>query len=273
MDSEEVKNYWENRLEKVFGLHGVGYAGLGLGFNRWMYKIRRSVFLREIRKHVPVSGVSKVLDIGCGTGFYIDRWKEVGARDITGLDITNAVVANCSRKYPEFRFVNQDIGDPVLSTALGTFDIISAFDVLFHIVDEQRYHNALRNIASLCKPGGWFVMSDNFLHGHGIAVAHQASRSLDIIEKAVMSAGFDIVVRRPMFFFMNDPIDSSNALVKVFWNALMRGVALHNVVGAMLGCLMFPLELFLTTVAVESPTTEIMICKRREHPNGRDGAR
>jgi SAM-dependent methyltransferase len=269
----EVKNYWEDRLEKVFSLHGVGYAGLGIGFNRWMYKVRKHVFKREIGKHVPITAASKILDIGCGTGFYIDRWKDAGARDITGLDITNAVISNCSKKYPQYRFVKEDIGENSLAAPLGTFDVISAFDVLFHIVDEQRFVNALRNIASLAKPDGMFVMSDNFLHGRGITQGHQASRSLNAIENAVKDAGFEIVDRRPMFFLMNDPIDSNNAFIKLFWNMLARLVGVRNVVGSTVGCLLYPLELLLTAVTRESPTTEIMICRKRGQPEpGKAGA-
>jgi SAM-dependent methyltransferase len=273
MDPLEVRNYWEKRLEKAFGLHGVGYANLGLGFNRWMYRIRRAVFLREVGKHVRVTGDTKVLDIGCGTGFYIDRWKEMGVGDITGLDLTEVVVANCSKKYPEYKFVREDVGEKTLTAPLGTFDCISAFDVLFHIVDDQRFENAFRNIASLCKPGGIFVMSDNFLHGQCVCVGHQASRSLDEIEHVVMAAGFDIVERRPMFFLMNDPIDSNNPLFKLFWTALMLAVSLHNVAGSAIGGVLYPLELLLTRVVKEGPSTEILICKKRGPQNGKPGTR
>ena len=57
-----------------------------------------------------------------------------------------------------------DIGGPPDQIARGaSFDAVSAFDVLFHIVDDAAYGRAFQNIASLLKPGGWFLWSDNFL--------------------------------------------------------------------------------------------------------------
>jgi hypothetical protein len=43
-----LKDYWENRLNQNFGLHGAGYIGLGGSYNSWLYKVRRKVFVSEI---------------------------------------------------------------------------------------------------------------------------------------------------------------------------------------------------------------------------------
>ena len=43
----------------------------------------------------------EVLDIGCGTGFYVNLWRnKLGAKRIAGVDITNIAVDNLKRKYP-----------------------------------------------------------------------------------------------------------------------------------------------------------------------------
>ena len=49
MDIQNPADYWENRLKKNYGLDGTGFIGLGISYNRWMYKIRRQVVIREVR--------------------------------------------------------------------------------------------------------------------------------------------------------------------------------------------------------------------------------
>src|SRR5258706_11083869 len=84
----ENDRYWTKRLEKDFSLAGVGHAGVGLAFNRWAYRIRRAVLLRTLRSDkVPVNG-ARILELGFGTGFYLDLWRELKAAHVTGIDIT-----------------------------------------------------------------------------------------------------------------------------------------------------------------------------------------
>ncbi len=66
-----LEYYWENRLKENFGLHGAGYIGLGRSYNSWLYKVRRRVFVSRIKSmHLDFSD-KQILDIGCGTGFYV----------------------------------------------------------------------------------------------------------------------------------------------------------------------------------------------------------
>src|ERR1043166_8271428 len=106
----------------------------------------------------------EVLDVGSGTGFYVDRWLRLGAR-VTGLDLTEIAVAELSRAFPAARFLRADIGASLdgVPLAPGWFDAVSAFDVLFHIVDDAQYARAFENIPSLLRPGGWFLGPENFL--------------------------------------------------------------------------------------------------------------
>ena len=72
----DARTYWERRLDRHPGREGVGHAGLGEGLNGWMYRVRRRVFLRELAPLMPTLPARSVLDVGSGTGFYLDRWRE-----------------------------------------------------------------------------------------------------------------------------------------------------------------------------------------------------
>ena len=265
-DQFATKDYWERRLRDHFDLEGVGYLRLGRRFNRWMYRVRGEVFDRIVAE-LGIDGRTrpKVFEVGPGTGFYVARWLELGA-EVTGMDLTAVAVEELGRRFPRARFVQGDIGSPLgppLADELGRFDVVSAFDVLFHIVDDAMYARALDNLAALLKPGGLFLWSDNFIHQPAVRVTHQVSRSLAEITAAVEKAGFEIVRRVPMFVLMNYPADTSSRLVRMGWTAMVAPAMLSDWLGGALGALLYPLEKRLVRSRTESPSTELMICRKR----------
>jgi SAM-dependent methyltransferase len=267
MDAFDARSYWETRLAETYSLDGVGWAGMGRAFNTWMYRVRRHVFLRETRALLPQPGALDVLDIGSGTGFYVDRWRELGVRSVTGSDLTETAVERLRERFPAGAFLRMDVGDATPATD-QRFDVVSAFDVLFHIVDDARFAQALRNVGALLRPGGWFLFSDNFLHAGTLRSRHQVSRSLDDITRDLHAAGFDVVRRVPMFVLLNTPVDARTRLARWWWTALSVAVARGELAGRLVGALLFPVELALLRVVREGPSTELMICRRRD-----DGAR
>lgn len=263
------RQYWESRLREHYSLAGVGYLRLGRWYNQWMYRIRGEVFDRVVAEiGNRESGVgwrgSQVLDVGAGTGFYVDRWIRLGAR-VSGLDLTEVAVSELSRAFPSARFVRADIGGPpeAIPLAPASFDAVSAFDVLFHLVDDAQYARAFTTIAALLKPSGWFLWSDNFLRHDTERVRHQASRPLAESVRLLEAAGFTVVERVPMFVLMNYPADTRSRAARWAWTALLAPAALVKPLGWALGAALYPLERALVRLKRESPSTELMLCRKR----------
>jgi SAM-dependent methyltransferase len=262
MTAFDPRGYWEQRLSEHYTLDGVGYLGLGEGFNRWMYRVRRRVFLREARRLFADLRDLRVLDIGSGTGFYIDRWHELGVTGLTGSDLTEVAVDNLQRRNRLDAFIAFDVGADVHPFGAARFAAVSMMDVLFHVVDDERFRRAFTNVFELLEPGGVLMFSENFVHGDAIRVPHQASRSLREIERAVADAGFDVLRRRPVFYLMNAPLDSHNRALQRWWSSVHKVASRRNRLGAAIGALLYPLELALVSGLREGPSTEIMICRR-----------
>jgi len=258
----DAKTYWEDRLSEDYSLHGVGRLNWGIQWNRWMYRVRRHVFLRLVRELSRDLATARVLDVGSGTGFYIERWRELGVPDITGSDITEVAVAQLEKRFPDNRFFRMNIGEDIGPVANDRFDFVTCMDVMIHIVDDTLYQNALTNMCKLLDPGGRLIFSDLFLHAPARRFEYIVHRPLDAVEDACRLAGFEIVERRPMFVLMNEPVDSNSRLLKTEYGLLGRVIRRFPPLGSPAGAMMYPLEILLTSTLRESPATEIMVCRK-----------
>jgi SAM-dependent methyltransferase len=258
----DPRSYWEERLGERLELDTVGFKGLGLPFNSWMYRVRRHVFRKYVRPLVRAAPGLEVLDVGSGSGFYLERWAEAGAAAVVGSDLTSAAVGELRRRFPQHEVIELDIGADPSELPERRFGAASAFDVLFHVVDDERFERAIGNLYELLEPGGLLVISDNFVHGEAERAEHHVSRPLRAFEAALEGAGFDVLLRRPMFFLMNEPVDSRSRLHRAFWNRLARVLRRRKWRGGVIGATLYPFELAFLALLREGPSTELMICRK-----------
>jgi 2-polyprenyl-3-methyl-5-hydroxy-6-metoxy-1,4-benzoquinol methylase len=261
-DSQD-KSYWEGRLASNWGLQGVGYLGLGVRYNKWLYAVRREILRRHLSDLAIKLSDANVLDIGSGTGFWLEQWKSLGVRSLRGTDIAAVAVERLKKTFADLDVTQLDIAENLEDRGWGqSFEIVSAFDVLFHITDENRFRRAIENISSVLKLGGYLFFSENFVHSAARRSDHQVSRSLEEIESIVEKCGLRIIRRAPMFVLMNAPIDTSSRWPMLAWRAFLAPVHFVPMLGSVYGAALYPLELALTRLMSESPTTEMMICQK-----------
>jgi len=240
-----------------------------------MYRVRGEVFDRvalEIASGAWGLGAfgapgwhgAEVLDVGAGTGFYMERWIRFRAQ-VIGMDFTDTAIAGLSHRFPGARLIQADIGGSLDGSNLrqGSFHAVSAFDVLFHITEEAAYARAFQNIASLLRPGGWFLWSDNFIRDDSQRAAHQVSRPYSYSARLVEEAGFEILGRVPMFVLMNYPADSRSRLARWGWTAMVSPAMVAEPLGWLVGAALYPIERRLVQKFSESPSTELMICRKK----------
>ncbi len=260
----DSKQYWEQRLSEDYSLTGVGLRRLGPSFNEWAYRLRRDRFLTVVGDCDLNLPECRVLDIGSGTGFYIQRWQELGVRHIVGSDLADAAVTRLRSAFLAVRFVQLDIGDPLpADLPAGSFDIVDAMDVLFHIMDDDRFVHAIQNIHRLLRPDGLFIWSDGFIHTRPVRKEHIVMRTLGQIEPVLQQTGFEVLTRVPMFQLMNAPVDARHRIATLGWLAAAWLVSLHDSLGNLAGKALYRLETHLAQTRTESPTIEIMVCRKQ----------
>jgi SAM-dependent methyltransferase len=259
----DTAQYWEQRLTADYSLNAVGWVGLGHAFNGWMYAVRRRVFRRLVRSHLPLSGDPRVLDVGSGTGFYLERWRELGVRRVEGSDLTQVATRNLTAAHPDLAIHRFDIGgDPELLPT-GSYDAVSAMDMLYHIVEPAAYVRAIANLASLLAPGGHLVMTENLVRGDAVAGPHQVSRTESEVLGLLGEHGLEPVATAPVFVVLNTPVDSDSRLLHHWWSLLARVAGRNEALGWLAGALLMPVELLATRLVRRGPSTKMLVCRRR----------
>lgn len=113
-------------------------------------------FVQWVKEHASPGAFC--LDLGCAGGGLVADLREAGfeAYGIEGSTAPKEIGREAWLKYPD-AFFHADLGKPWIIAALrGEFEVISAWEVLEHI-PEQEVGIFLRNVASHLKPGGWFA--------------------------------------------------------------------------------------------------------------------
>lgn len=148
----ELKNfyqgdYWKNKSFR--GESALGYAS---------YLAEKDSFLdyfgkvfRQIENFFPKPG--RVLDIGCGPGFFLKVAKDKGWQ-IWGVDLSPKAVEKSRQFLGTKKIYNQPLEK--VKFLSNYFDLVSIFQTIEHI---EKPLNLLREVRRILKPAGFLIIS------------------------------------------------------------------------------------------------------------------
>ena len=158
--------------------------------SHWWYIGRRKIlagFVEDICRRVT-DRRPRILDVGCGTGANLLMLSEYG--DAEGVDISEDALAFCRERGLEK--VRLGAAEK-LPYADGTFDLVTALDVVEHMDDDLA---GLREMRRVLRPGGrvlLFVPTFMFLWGVQDDVSnHRRRYRLPDLRHVLEKAGFEI---------------------------------------------------------------------------------
>lgn len=155
--------YWQERVVSGADLSVVGHRSMGPVYNTQIYERRIEVLEQMLSRHTSKAIQDlRVLDIGCGSGFYTGYWSARGVRDYVGVDISPATVQHLAEKFPTYEFINRDMTEPDGDGFLvdEPFDVVTVFDVFYHIVDDDRFTRAVDHAAKAIAATGCVLVMD-----------------------------------------------------------------------------------------------------------------
>jgi mRNA (guanine-N7-)-methyltransferase len=123
------------------------------------------VKLRSIQALVPRGG--RLLDLCCGRGGDIPKWKRTGLSRVVALDISEAAIEEANRRYEasgiafdvrvDFQVCN-DLGRTVCTYGNMKYDAVTCFFAIqYFCAQEEMLHKLLATVATNLKPGGFFI--------------------------------------------------------------------------------------------------------------------
>jgi SAM-dependent methyltransferase len=152
------KTFWDEMLSNSFDLKGVGHFRLSNEENLKMYEEKKKIITGILGKNkIVIDEKSKVLEIGCGIGYWTEYFKSLGVRDYTGNDIAAISVKKLMEIFPEYKFLHGDISE--LQLPQKTYGIIFMIDVTQHITNDKKFNDAIKNIWNSLDDNGYFLVT------------------------------------------------------------------------------------------------------------------
>jgi SAM-dependent methyltransferase len=167
----EAKNFFEQHYSTAPGGVITDRFTIGRRFDEnsaalhyFSIESRILTYLND-RRRVNADNQVSVLDIGSGAGHWIEFYlRTFRTARVTGVDLSSVCVRHLAERYAGDTRVIILSGDIVRRDAIPAqcYDIINAIGVIFHIVDDRSWLQALQNIATRLNPGGLMVVSGQF---------------------------------------------------------------------------------------------------------------
>jgi ubiquinone/menaquinone biosynthesis C-methylase UbiE len=142
LDAQEVLSYYDQFYSSD-------------DFKYYPEKLTKKFFKRIFAKcHISPPG--KILDVGCGTGYYCRIFHEMGFQPI-GVDFSKTAIAKAQEKHPNLEF---RVGDALnLPFDPSSFDIILSYGCsVVSTYEVSKIHEYVRHLMTFVKPGGWLLL-------------------------------------------------------------------------------------------------------------------
>jgi 2-polyprenyl-3-methyl-5-hydroxy-6-metoxy-1,4-benzoquinol methylase len=157
----------------------------------WWYRARRDVLAALIRRKVSLPPMTRILEIGCGTGHNLAMLSQFGDVDAIEIDDHSRGIAA--------QRLGRDVGASPLPELSGvadqSYDMVAILDVLEHVEDDRA---ALKAIAQRLRPAGTILITVPqypwMWSGHDVANHHFRRYTKATLRKAVSDAGLNLTM-------------------------------------------------------------------------------
>jgi 2-polyprenyl-3-methyl-5-hydroxy-6-metoxy-1,4-benzoquinol methylase len=154
----------------------------------------------------------KILDIGCGTGWFAAAVASQYGAEVLGIDASDYAINEARRRYGDIDNLGFQVCDALLIEYEDTFDKVSCLDVLEHFSYEDA-QSLLSKIGTALRGGGTLVLCvpiNDFWHLPPVrklarflgipTFEHKTFFSVQKVQAELRRGGFSIVELSPWFY-------------------------------------------------------------------------
>jgi SAM-dependent methyltransferase len=134
-----------------------GYSWHSSGYRFYMQQLERELLEALGRVQAPLVG-GRVLEVGCGSGYFLHRLIEYGAAHGAGVDLMPGRIEQAQARYPNLELVAGDAS--ALPWEDASFDVVSQFTCLSSVLDAALRARIAGEMWRVLRPGGVIVSYD-----------------------------------------------------------------------------------------------------------------
>jgi SAM-dependent methyltransferase len=154
----------EGELDRIRAAYGerdaateTPYRWSNPGYVTYMQLLERALLQALDDTATPLAG-ARVLDVGCGSGYFLHRLSEYGADECHGIDLVASRIEAAREQYPRQEW---HVGSATeLPFGDGSFDLVTQFTCLSSIIDDATRAAAAREMLRVAGRDGRVLSLD-----------------------------------------------------------------------------------------------------------------
>ena len=197
LGTQEALEFWDRRHQSHGELRSGGNLSFDHATNEILYALRLGRLIDIVGDVSSVEAPMRILDAGCGKGFFARAMARFGHR-VDGIDTSPHAIDECRR--------GRAADDAYAVSSLSgwappyLYDVVYSIDVLFHIMDDAVWESSVRNLASLVRLGGQIVLVDHVGDADRVWGDYQKTRAVSRYRSLLSQQGFGVVTTIPYAF-------------------------------------------------------------------------
>ncbi|KAK7575449.1 hypothetical protein V9T40_011735 [Parthenolecanium corni] len=235
--STVVASHYNNIKETGLDVRNKSRIVYMRNFNNWIKSMLINEYVLAIRKECDVSSSLRVLDMCCGKGGDLLKWKNNDVKHLICVDLAQISVEQCEQRYNEMKerntnsrcpdlfsaeFVTADCTKMKINELFGnqdqSFDIVSCqFSFHYSFESVSQAECMVRNAADNLRPGGYFIGTIPDANDIVLRLRQTNTRSFGNDVFKIQFSG-DVTKSFPLFgarydFFLEDAVNCPEFLV------------------------------------------------------------
>jgi 2-polyprenyl-3-methyl-5-hydroxy-6-metoxy-1,4-benzoquinol methylase len=195
---ESQAMHWEGVYSDLGANRSDGHASREILFNK---------FLRSKKGKMLLEGRNRILDIGCGEGYFLELLSRAGVKELHGVDRSENAMQSL-RKHNGIKVFTGELGEAHYREDF--FDLVTLWDVLEHISDPRHVLAEIRRILKkdgklyIRVPNAQYLLFKHFVWGRVfrrkkcfIPKVHYYNFSPDNLGRMLTEQGFEHIIIQP----------------------------------------------------------------------------